>query len=666
MKRYKEVAYILAFFLGALGAHAFYYKKYIRGGIYLAISVIISPLIPVMVIVGWVDMFFIKRWHTEFYKENSFHEKSSISDKANQTSENELRDAVEAPSLNHTLETENQTKKGMNTNQFYNTKDHVLEKYAHIETPEYILEGIHRVLNDNNDDKTSGIRVDIKTNTYHPGFLQDSLYHNQKHLNRPVREIPLQAYWTTFNDLNTRQLTWYFYWRTQVLNKKYLDVDLSYIILFTYELMNYTFNSSAAFNVSLMETLYDQYKDRHLKLANYLPQWIGDMLYELKEPDLAKTWNQNIETNEIPYLYQVLEENIPLNELSMDVWNSYIMYGKKSSYFEENKTGIYPIFKKNLQLLEEFYSETDELLIDKWFFVNPVRKVHRPFKTAVMGRSFDDVHVPITYYQPTELLKEQVTAVMKISENISRKMNEVNYKVKVNEEALNDSLIEKMNQHFLTIKETRSDKEKDSTVNNRFKEVKDSKGSDEENGSLIPSPPDEVNEPEEPKEDVPYFDTTRIENLAEETNELVQLFDGGENEQMESIDMGKESDSTIGETVGSIEDKNNDLNMLFSNEGLEQSSIDDFLESLNEQQIQFLLIFKDTTDGKIEKETAVSFAKNHGFMLGVFVSNLNEKANEWLGDILIDTTEHHLEFYEDFTSVLTQLEGGVVNENIKA
>src|SRR5699024_4364098 len=121
-------------------------------------------------------------------------------------------------------------------------------------------------LNMNSSSNRSGISVRFETQgTY---FIKDSYQFKDSYRKGEAREVPLQEYWTTFRDLNDRQREWYLYWRTQVLNKNYLDVDLSYIILFIYELINYSFNSNAAFNLSLMEKIYHEYNSRQPKLKN--------------------------------------------------------------------------------------------------------------------------------------------------------------------------------------------------------------------------------------------------------------------------------------------------------------------------------------------------------------------------------------------------------------
>ncbi|MED2037496.1 TM2 domain-containing protein [Bacillus wiedmannii] len=56
----KTLGYVLALFLGGLGAHAFYYKKYTRGILYFLFCWTYVP-----VLLGWIDMLFIKKWHSQ-------------------------------------------------------------------------------------------------------------------------------------------------------------------------------------------------------------------------------------------------------------------------------------------------------------------------------------------------------------------------------------------------------------------------------------------------------------------------------------------------------------------------------------------------------------------------------------------------------------------------
>src|SRR5690625_2948257 len=55
------LGYGLALFLGIIGAHLFYYKNYIRAVLYLVFCWTYSPMV-----LGWIDMFFIRKWHNTY------------------------------------------------------------------------------------------------------------------------------------------------------------------------------------------------------------------------------------------------------------------------------------------------------------------------------------------------------------------------------------------------------------------------------------------------------------------------------------------------------------------------------------------------------------------------------------------------------------------------
>jgi hypothetical protein len=71
-------------------------------------------------------------------------------------------------------------------------------------------------------------------------FLQDAQKY-ASHQGVKHNYIPFSSYW--YHDISYRNLTppqkdWYFYWRHQVRNGDFLSNDLSYIFLYTYEVLN--------------------------------------------------------------------------------------------------------------------------------------------------------------------------------------------------------------------------------------------------------------------------------------------------------------------------------------------------------------------------------------------------------------------------------------------
>ena len=143
---------------------------------------------------------------------------------------------------------------------FYKEEDIILPEYPPLKTPIHIRKQIDKLRNSVNAKKTNSPAKEINVFTRDTEFMKDSI----RYADMVVRNadfVPLEVYWTTFRDLDERQKKWYFYWRYQALNGNYLDTDLSYVILFVYDLINYTFNQNAAFNVSMMVRFREAYKD---------------------------------------------------------------------------------------------------------------------------------------------------------------------------------------------------------------------------------------------------------------------------------------------------------------------------------------------------------------------------------------------------------------------
>lgn len=274
-KKSKKIGWVLALFLGGIGVHLFYYQKYIRGLLYLAFCWTYVPIL-----LGWIDMFFVPKWTRQLNGE-------PIPEKV--INRQPIKEKV---GIQPKEKTEGKMSGMMKSLIFYTEEDIILSKYSHIKTPKEIKQQLEQIrLPKKETYSDGGISYHVSYSSSHSDFVKDSLKYSQK---RGVQcpEIPLMAYYTTFSHLDDKQKKWYFYWREQVLKGNYLEVDLSYIFMFVYELLNYTFNSKASFNLSMMERIYKNYNAHHPKLSNYIESWMSDMLYELGEIDLAKEWDR--------------------------------------------------------------------------------------------------------------------------------------------------------------------------------------------------------------------------------------------------------------------------------------------------------------------------------------------------------------------------------------
>ncbi|MDJ0331782.1 TerB N-terminal domain-containing protein [Planococcus sp. S3-L1] len=723
--------YLLAFFLGGVGAHHFYYKNYIRGIIYLLFFWTGVPAI-----LGWIDMSFVNKWtvrqnghvqvrnsstpRVENRSERLMAESGAISTKTQEpvreymtparakeealkavlakvdeeppktersssSPEDELivenrsinsivapasktvvvHSVVESPPIRTipppTKPTDpgtktaavsigpNPTEAGQtqenaaiqkttsflkDTLVFYRVKDVVLPEYAHLKTPKNINDELNRIKTPKKTtSQQDGFVIEYSYGHSYEGFVKDSM-NNAESRWAKTKEIPFQSYWPTFENLDKPKLRWYLYWREQVLKNNYLEVDLSYIFIFVYELMNYSFNRSAAFNVSMMVRLLDNYKEQHPKLSKYLHEWLADMLYELDENDLAATWSKK--QAQSPKLYGIIEEDAEqLSSLPISVWKPYIRSHRETEFYLKHKAKVNKKFKQSLPLIEKAYELEGTTLLEKWFEVEKVRTIRHLFNGAVVGRAYDPIHVHVTEFHPTQELKNVAYNLLRLSENVVRLESGEKRQIKADEELLPEGVKAEMMQ-----------------LSERFKKVQGKSATSK--GSTIPvAPPKErakVVEVEKTTTAEPEieFDWQEIEAKNKALRKLQERIDDGEEDQ--DGNTNKDASNTTSPT-----NTNPQPSAVPSEKSLEDVIGDDtedvaeFVSSLSPVEKEFVDRFED---GEMTEEQAKSFAKDNSMMLGFFLTKLNEKANQHLGDTLVEETDEGYEIIEDYKDVV--------------
>ncbi|GAB2323822.1 hypothetical protein IRB23M11_14420 [Alkalibacterium sp. m-11] len=518
-------------------------------------------------------------------------------------------------------------------------KDIILEEYNHLTTPNDIVESVNEVKSDTeNTYKRNSPTIQFTVSNSQKEFVKNSLKFAKKR-GKQTKEIPFSSYWPTFSSLNDRQLKWYFYWREQVLNNNYIDVDLSYIFIFVYELLNYSFNSKAAFNISMLVRLMENYEDRFPEINKYLTEWIADMLYELGETDLAAQWDTT--EDRIPPLYKEIQHNKDsLNSISITYWKPYLKNYRETEFFKQNKNKIYNKFKQGIVTVQKRINDNSEDVLNEWFEQRDRRIVRELYHSAVMGRRFDPVHVYVKEYRPTDKLTEMVSNLFRLSENIVRSESGVKREIKVDDSVLPENL----RNDLLDSKD-------------RFKMVQSKEQSSK--GSSIPKKP--VNE--EPESNIINLNWEEIKRKEKELDILQNAIETSTANDIEPI-----VDKTDKNAVTSLDETNNDS--FFSKEKSAHDSItamgifndvdedyEGFLDSLNSIEKEFVLMFESSI---VSFEKAAAFAKNNGMMLTVLLTAINEKANENLEDILFEEDSDEVRIIKDFQDVFDYVRGDLI------
>jgi TM2 domain-containing membrane protein YozV len=249
------------------------------------------------------------------------------------------------------------TKIKYKTGKFYEEENIIIEKYRNLRTPNYILIQIREQLHPTSDVYFTDNEIEL-SNKFKDKYLDYADFY------------PLNSYWAQLKDLNEYQLKWYLYWRKEFLNGNILDTDISYIFIFSYELIAYTFNCNASFNISALEKLYNSYKNLFPKLEAYLPGWINDMLSEVGY--FYNASDTDIIQIEEDLLVNTLVNAEELDKISINTWKKH--YNERKSDLTNGQLNLVygnqkfnNKIKKYAGLLAKYYVSNNVDIISKWF-----------------------------------------------------------------------------------------------------------------------------------------------------------------------------------------------------------------------------------------------------------------------------------------------------------
>lgn len=502
----------------------------------------------------------------------------------------------------------------------------ILDKYRHLKTPDSILISLEEYKREkkqdfNKMDFTQYIYVTAKGKE----FLSNSIkYKNEKGEKSNV--IPFQSYFPTFESMDQYRKNFYFYWRNEATKGNFIDTELSYIFLFIYELINYGYNNQASFNASMMDKIYEHYVYRYPKLKNYLPTWISDFLFEVGEKELSLEWSDIQDKAHSEYEdLAIYKDNI--KSMSMNVWRKYIKGHSKSKIFNNTKykQKIYNNFKEITSYIhEKLLKETEGAgIFDLLFPYKNIPSQRKLYENAIIDRPVCSANL----FVKKRVLEQDycyfLTQVMYLSENILIKNENIEESelINIDYDYIDNSLENEFTEY---LKKT----------NQRFKKVKSKVDS-----SVEPLP---SIKPEDIK-----FNFDEIENLKNESNELINIFEEkyGEEEQ-EPLQKNKTSFSEGKEENRKVKTLNN----LFSSD--ENLDIEGFKEELTSTESEFLLLYKNKD---LTVTQAKEILKSKGIMFGTFLITLNDKSEEFLEDVILEESDGELILTEELKFIIDYL-----------
>lgn len=106
----------------------------------------------------------------------------------------------------------------------------------------------------------------------------------------PCSPVPFFSYVPEYSQLTRAQLDWYLWWREQVWQGKYPDVDYSYILLYAGELINTGGHSSPEWGQQQLCGLWQAYHNEYRRLNWLMAEWICDfsLIWHVPAPSMPQ------------------------------------------------------------------------------------------------------------------------------------------------------------------------------------------------------------------------------------------------------------------------------------------------------------------------------------------------------------------------------------------
>lgn len=443
-------------------------------------------------------------------------------------------------------------------------------------------------------------------------FFVDSLK-NRAPVTRPVPYVPFQEYWPTFQSLTLAQKDYYRWWRTEWLVGRKVPIDLSYVFIFVYELINFSFEPNRLRAFELLARLYEDYREPFPTLWNYA-EWVGDLAWELGLEDQAIIWYSRDNTTADVALSLTRGQSPPL----FGAENLLGIFGvRRSAHFAQHEQEI-------IEVLDAALTESDlwcqeqlkRSLLEVLAGGAPQKSTRSLYPSAVVERNLLRSGPAYSLYRGTPRLSGGFEALARLVENLHRQSVGTKRMLQFDESLLPAGL----GQHLIT------------TLRPKL---------------VRHATPVEV-----------QFDEQTLSHILTESaatqdllKDLLSAEDSGGNQ--ETVKRTPQPVSAEGSQIPAapgFED-------LFR--GSSEGSLVEMFAALAPEQIAFLGLF--ATSPRVEKSSATQFVRDRGAMLVSFVDGINEAALDPLGDILLDEDDDHIwvtqPFQDQFQEYWHQKEG---------
>ncbi len=290
-------------------------------------------------------------------------------------------------------------------------------------------------------EKAAAIRDEILT--LRRTSLEEFALDTKKHKTGiPPIFVPFRVYYPSYRDMTRRQKDWYFYWRKNVRKGEYIRTDLSYVLVYLYEVINDRDIVNAEDGYGQLLNIWINYRIKFPELDRYLPKWVMEYLY-IKDSSIQvmASFFENAVTllsdrkhkGLINYLSNLIYSkyyHLNIAEIPIHLIYHLIDYQKQFATKREKDRKEIDLDKhliNVLRLLEDYHKENYGQGLLEYF--KPISFKKLPFDRA---RYFKKIKIEVYPYTRTKIyLYDLLTNLIKEILNRLRKIHKIKGKFKV-------------------------------------------------------------------------------------------------------------------------------------------------------------------------------------------------------------------------------------------
>ncbi len=194
--------------------------------------------------------------------------------------------------------------------------------------------------------------------------------------------VHFEKYYPVYSEMTLAQQRTFFSWRAKVRKGEYPDIDLSYIFLYCYELINLIGTDDPQQSYDLLKALADNYGERQPKLKSYAERWLFDMVIYYGLDGALTDLSERRSYDEA--LIVLRDAKAHSREDIFKALNAVSSYNaERSSFYKEYGDDLAAVAAGSYLALSDYYSaHRKNTLFDK-FFGKKVPSVHGMFVNAV-------------------------------------------------------------------------------------------------------------------------------------------------------------------------------------------------------------------------------------------------------------------------------------------